>query len=194
MGIEHQGITPSPLITRLTFSQKTEAIAEVPPVIKPKIKPEVKPKVKPKTKPIKKSEPKPVTTKTPKPAENIEKTETLKQTAAQPQPQGQQVSVSSERLLQQKRAQYLQKLLSHIESFKYYPLAARRRLIEGNVKISFTLQDDGSYEQLVLDGERSVLVNATRMALEAAVPLPAPTEGVELSGQIEFAMVYALTQ
>lgn len=186
MGSERANITQLPLITRLTFSQNTETVPDVLPVIKPKVKPQAKP--------IKKIKPKPVTTKKVQPVEKIEKVETVKQAEAQPQAQGQQVSISSESILQQKREQYLQKLLSHIESFKFYPLAARRRSIEGNVKITFNLQDNGIYQQLNLDGERSVLVNATRMALEAATPLPVPDDDVKISRQIEFTMVYSLTQ
>jgi len=186
MGSERANIKQLPLITRLTFSQKTETAPDVPPVIKPKVKPQAKP--------IKKIKPKPVATKKIQPVEKIEKIEPVKQAAAQPQTQGQQVSVSSESILQQKREQYIQKLLSHIESFKFYPLAARRRSIEGNVKITFNLQDSGSYQQLNLDGKRSVLVNATRIALEAAVPLPVPADDVKISRQIEFTMVYSLTQ
>ena len=186
MGSERSNITQSPLITRLTFSQNTVTVPDVLPAIKPKTKPQAKP--------IKKIEAKPVATKKVQPVEKIEKTETVKQAAAQPQTQGQQVSISSESILQQKREQYLQQLLSHIESFKFYPLAARRRAIEGNVKIAFSLQDSGSYQQLNLDGERSVLINATRMALEAAIPMPVPDDDVKISRQIEFTMVYSLTQ
>lgn len=190
MGSERSSIMQSPLITRLTFSQKKETVPDVLPAIKPKVKPQAKPQAKP----IKKVKPKPVVTKKIKTVENIEKTETVQQETAQQQPQGQQVSLSEKKLLQQKRQQYLQKLLSHIESFKFYPRAARRRSIEGDVKISFNLQDDGGYQQLVIDGERSVLVNATRMALEAAMPFPVPAEDIEISRQIEFTMVYSLSQ
>lgn len=186
MGSERSSIMQSPLITRLTFSQKKETVPDVLPAIKPKVKPQAKP--------IKKVKPKPVATKKIKTVENIEKTETVQQATTQPQPQGQQVSLSAKKLLQQKRQQYLQKLLSHIESFKFYPRAARRRSIEGDVKISFNLHDDGGYQQLVLDGKRSVLVNATRMALEAAMPFPVPAEDFEISRQIEFTMVYSLSQ
>ena len=194
MGTEISIVMPVPIITRLTFNQ-TAFNQEVPLEIKP-VKSQSRPKPKPKPKPeqIKKTRPKAVAVKKVKPVEKIEKKELVKQVAATPQSHGQQVSISSEKILQQKHEQYLQKLLSHIESFKFYPRAARSRSIEGNVIILFTLQDDGSYQQLVLNGKRSVLVNATRMALEAATPLPAPADDFELSRQIRFTMVYSLTQ
>jgi protein TonB len=185
MGVESATIMPSPLITRLSFNQAKipDAVPDTLPVIK-----------KPRPERIKKLKPKPVVAKKAPPIKKIEKIEPVKKMASQPQTQGQQVSISSDTLLQQKREQYLQKLLKHIESFKFYPRAARKRYIEGNVKISFLLRDDGSYEQLILDGERSILVSATRTALEAATPLPIPADDLELSRQIEFTMVYSLIQ
>lgn len=194
MGTEISIAMPTPIITRLTFNQ-TAVTREVPPEIKPVTpQPRPKPSTEPIPEPTKKTRPKAVAVKKVKPVEKIEKKEPINQTSATPQTHGQQVSISSEKILQQKREQYLQKLLSHIESFKFYPRAARSRSIEGNVIILFTLQDNGSYQQLVLNGKRSVLVNATRMALEAATPLPVPTDDLEFSRQIKFTMVYSLTR
>lgn len=189
MGMEYPEVKLSPMMIRLTFNpaiinKTAETVPDVPPVIKPVIK-------KPQAKPVKKIKHKSIAAKKIQP---VEKTEVVKKSTAQPQTQTQQVSLSAKKLLQQKRQQYLQKLLSHIESFKFYPRAARRRSIEGDVKISFNLHNDGGYQQLVLDGERSVLVNATRMALEAAMPFPVPAEDLEISRQIEFTMVYSLSQ
>ena len=180
MGVDGSVVKQSPLITRLNFNQATEAfpVPDVPPVVE-KQQPEL----------IKKTS---VAEKVPL-FKEIEKTEPEQEIAASPQVVGEQVSPSSDSLLQQKREQYFQRLLSHIESFKFYPRSARKRSIEGNVKISFTLQDSGSYEQLRLDGERSVLVNAARVAIESAVPLPVPADNLKLSRKIEFTMQYALT-
>jgi len=72
MGIERANIKQLTLITRLTFSQKTETAPDVPPAIKPKVKPQAKP--------IKKIKPKPIATKKIKPIEKIEKVEPVKQT------------------------------------------------------------------------------------------------------------------
>ena len=94
--------------------------------------------------------------------------------------------------MERERQQYLHKLLSHIESFKFYPRAARKRLLEGDVKISFLLRDDGCYEQLSIDGRHTLLVNATRDALESAIPLPLPPKDIDISNKIEFVMAYSL--
>ena len=176
-GIESSIVTHSPLVTRLTFNQA--AVPDAPPVIKAQ-------------------KPKPVTAKKNKSVliEKLEKNEVEQKHAASatPQPQGQEVNAASQGLLKLKREQYFQKLLSHIESFKFYPRAARKRFIEGGVKIAFTLNDDGRYLQLEIIGERNVLVNATRIALEEAVPLPVPADDINLSRKIEFTMAYSLTQ
>jgi len=188
MGTEVSINMPTPIITRLTFNQ-TALNQEVPVKIKP-VKQQPRPKHKPEF--IKKLRTKAPAIKKIEPVEKIEKNEPVKQAAATPQSHGQSVSVSSEKILQQKREQYLQKLLRHIESFKFYPRAARQRAIEGNLRVSFMLQDNGRYEQLVINGERSVLVNATRMALNEALPLPLPDSNLEFTRQIEFSMSYSL--
>lgn len=193
MGVETATVSQVPLITRLSFNKPVDrtVLDEPSPVKKQEPRPvkkiEPRPaKKKPVNKPTKKKQ-------VIKQAEPVEKTEPVRQIAALAQVQGQQVSHSSEGLLQRERQQYLHKLLSHIESFKFYPRAARRRSLEGNVKISFILSDDGYCEQLTLDGRHTALVKAAQGALESAMPLPVPPEDIALSRQIEFTMVYSLT-
>ncbi len=188
MGVENPPVMPSPLITRLSFSQTAvKQPSETVPDVLSKIN-------RAQPEPIQRIKPKPVAAERAPVLEKIEKTEAVKKITSQPQTQGQQVRISSEKILQQQREQYLEKLLSHIESFKFYPRAARRRSIEGNVMISFILDDSGNYQQLILDGQRSVLVNATRMALEAAIPLPVPADHLALSRKIKFTMLYSLSE
>lgn len=194
MGAENAAVLQAPLITRLSFNKPVDrAVPDEPRLVK-----------KQEPKPVKKNEPRPVKKKTVKKKpikkkqvtrriESVEKTEPVRQIAVLEQVQGQQVSHSSEGLLKRERQQYLHKLLSHIESFKFYPRAARRRSLEGNVKISFILSDDGYCEQLTFDGGHTALVKAARQALESAMPLPVPPKDIDLSRQIEFAMVYSLT-
>ena len=186
MGAENAAVLQAPLITRLSFNKPVDrAVPDEPrPIKKQEPKPALAKPVK--KKPIKKKQ---VTRR----IESVEKTEPVRQIAVLEQVQGQQVSHSSEGLLKRERQQYLHKLLSHIESFKFYPRAARRRSLEGNVKISFILSDDGYCEQLTFDGGHTALVKAARQALESAMPLPAPPKDIGLSRQIEFAMVYSLT-
>jgi protein TonB len=122
----------------------------------------------------------------------VKKIEPAKQITAQEQIKGKRVSHSSDGLLQKERQLYLHRLMGHIESFKYYPRSARMRSLEGEVKVSFVLLDNGSYRQLKLDGTHSVLVKATRSALESAVPFPAPPKDMILPERLELTMSYSL--
>jgi periplasmic protein TonB len=189
-GKESAPLLETPHVTRLSFSQFTEqpVLDEPRPIEKPPLKPVVeKPKPKPKIKP----RPARVVKKIPQP-EPVEDIKPVRQVAALPQDHGQQVTRPSDGLLLARRQKYLHELLSHIESFKFYPRAARRRSIEGDVSISFILRNDGSYEQLVLDGRDTVLVKAARQALESAAPLPTPPTDIMLSDRIEFTIAYSL--
>ncbi len=196
-------VTQMPLITHLNFNhtvfkQTTDTVPDVLPVVK-KPQPEQVRKIKPKPVTVKNPQSKQVSEIKPKSAvirklQPSEKRKSVRQTASQPQTQGQRVNFSSKNTLQQKRQQYLQKLLSHIESFKYYPRSARMRSIEGAIRVTFVLNGDGSYKQLLLDGKHSALIRATRMALEAATPLPIPDDNLKLSKHIEFTMLYSLAQ
>ncbi len=136
------------------------------------------------------AEPKPVVPQ----QESVEKTEPVRQAAAEEQTREEHVSHLSKGLSLKERQLYLHKLMSHIESFKYYPRSARMRSLQGEVKVSFILLDNGYYKQLKLDGPHSVLVKATRSAMESAVPFPSPPEGMILPGQLELTMSYSLTQ
>ena len=187
-GEENAIVSPASAITRLSFSQSLDDTAQDEP----------RPVEKPRPAPIKKVDAEPVLAQ---PAETkpiiqkhepAENTEPLRQTAAHQQVKGKPVSHVSEGLLQKERELYLHQLMTHIESFKYYPRSARKRSLEGDVKVSFMLLDDGYYNQLKLDGEHSVLVNATRSAMESAVPLPTPSRDAILPERLEFTMSYSL--
>lgn len=189
LGAQNAPAAEAPHVTRLNFSQIVEkpVLDEPRPIEKQPPKPATKPKPKPKPKPVR-------AVKKIQPPKPVEKIEPVRQTTTPPQVHGREVSKSSDALLQARRQQYLHELLGHIESFKFYPRAARRRSIEGDVKISFVLCNDGRYEQLALDGDENILVKATRQALESAVPLPVPPGDIRLSGPIEFTMAYTLAR
>lgn len=183
MGVESASVLQAQKITRLSFTQ----LADRPVLDEPRLV-KTKPPMSVPRRSVKHVAPRP------KPKKPVEKYDTVRQLAALPQVKGQQVSQPSDGLLQRERQLYLHKLLSHIESHKFYPRAARKRSMEGDVKISFTLRDDGYYEQLKLDGGRAVLVEAAREALESAKPLPVPPKDINFSRQIELSMVYSLAR
>ena len=195
LGLVNETVLQAPLITRLSFNvpvEKSQPVQQVEPVPDRQI-----------PRPIKKIEPEPVRKKPVRKvpdkhappvqrSETVKKVEPVRQAVEPPQIQTQKPSHSSEGVWQHQRLRYLQKLLSHIESFKYYPRAARRRSLEGEVKISFLLRDDGYYEQLSVDGRHAILEKAARHSIESALPLPAPPGDAGFSRQVEFVMVYSL--
>jgi len=189
MGVKNAVVLQAPLITRLSFNKPLDKT----------VLDEPRPIKKQQPKPVKKIEPKPVPVKPLKKKqvvrqeELIEKVEPVSQVVPLEQVQGRQVSHSTDGLLQRERQQYLHKLLSHIEAFKFYPRSARMRSFEGSVTISFVLRSDGSYQQLMVDGKHTVLVKAAQQAMESAIPLPVPPKDIAMTEQIEFDMVYSLT-
>ena len=102
------------------------------------------------------------------------------------------LSQQIEMSLEKQRNEYLLQLLAHIESYKFYPGAARRRSIEGTLDVAFFLDQDGGVYQLTINGGRAVLQRAVRQALNDAQPFPKPPSAVKMNQQIAFSMVYEL--
>jgi protein TonB len=194
MGEKNAFVMQTPIITRLSFNQPPDdtLLAEPLPIEKQQPRPlktaEAEPVL---AKPAKENptEKKPIIRQ----KKSVEITEPVRQAVVQEQVKDKNISHASAGLLEKERQLYLHKLVAHIESFKYYPRAARKRSLEGDVNVSFMLLDDGYYVQLKLDGEHSLLVKATRSAMESAAPLPSPPEGIILPRRFEFTMSYSLT-
>jgi protein TonB len=90
------------------------------------------------------------------------------------------------------RESYLLRMLAHIDRHKYYPRKARRRGMEGEIKIVFHLHKDGSISELQVSGGSKVLRRAAKQAVQKALSLPSPPESMQLQEQIRFGMVYRL--
>ncbi|MCW8935048.1 MAG: TonB family protein [Gammaproteobacteria bacterium] len=88
---------------------------------------------------------------------------------------------------------YMQLLLAHIESYKFYPGAARRRAIEGKLDVSFLLSESGGHYQLEINGGKAVLQRAVRQALDDAQPFPKPPSSLLPNQPISFSMYYQLS-
>ncbi|MCW8928152.1 MAG: energy transducer TonB, partial [Gammaproteobacteria bacterium] len=101
-------------------------------------------------------------------------------------------TVEDPALIEQAKQEYLRRLLAHIEEHKHYPRAARRRGIEGEVEVVFSLQHGGGVSGLKVDGAHQVLLSAASDAVEAAQPLPAPPDSLELPWQVLFTMRFTL--
>ncbi|VAX12856.1 hypothetical protein MNBD_GAMMA24-1345 [hydrothermal vent metagenome] len=87
---------------------------------------------------------------------------------------------------------YLSALLSHIESFKYYPQSARRRGLNGEVNVSFELLGTGRITDLVISGGPLLLQRASKQAVQQAVPMPTPPAEVPTPMQMSLVMQYQL--
>jgi len=90
------------------------------------------------------------------------------------------------------RKNYISTLLMHIEGYKRYPGSARRRNIEGDIKVSFHLLDDGSITELSASGGARVLRQAAMRSVTNAFPFPPCPEKFNCSMQVNFVMKYKL--
>ncbi|HSH41684.1 MAG TPA: TonB family protein [Arenicellales bacterium] len=90
------------------------------------------------------------------------------------------------------RERYLSELLAHIEANKRYPRAARRRRLEGDVAVQFTLLGDGSIRKLRVESGPAVLRAAARSTLDRAMPLPSPPQSVGAPLPVRYAMRFRL--
>lgn len=90
------------------------------------------------------------------------------------------------------RRQYLAKLLSHIEQYKFYPLAARRRGVEGTVRISLRVLADGSIDDLKIEGDHQLLLHAATDAVRRAQPLPGPPPVLAAPLAVHYGMIFKI--
>jgi protein TonB len=94
--------------------------------------------------------------------------------------------------VQKERESYLQRLLAHIDSHKFYPHSARRRGTEGEIQVAFYLCKDGNIRDLQITGGSKVLRTAAKQAMQQALSLPPPPESMPLQEPVRFSMVYRL--
>ena len=109
----------------------------------------------------------------------------------EPQVQGEQLQVENQLQIRQKE-QYLQTLMKHIDAHKFYPSAARRRGIEGEVTVSFEITADKIACNIEAHGSTSVLERAAIQAVHDASPFPEPPANILFSSPVVISMVYAL--
>ncbi|MCW8910779.1 MAG: TonB family protein [Gammaproteobacteria bacterium] len=154
---------------------------EVPPEPKPMTAPEKKiiEEIKPAEKPVKDTVVEP------------EKVVEQVQQVMEPQVQGEQLQHDNQLQIKQKQ-QYVQALMKHIDAHKFYPSAARRRGIQGEVQVSFCLTADKLAINIEANGSISVLQRAAIQAVQDASPFPEPPAEVFYNSPIVISMVYAL--
>ncbi|MES9857603.1 MAG: TonB family protein [Sedimenticola sp.] len=189
---------------RLTFQPPPQPQAVVTPKPKPKLKQETKPKPKPVPKPKQEPKPKPKPVAKPKPEpEPTQETDTQSEPEeilpspppverylaapvkeSPPTPLPQQAPVSKDH--------FLANLLARIEENKSYPKAARRKNLEGSIKVTFTLGCNGSVENLKASGGHKLLKRSAKQAVNASLPLPKPPTGISCPMLINYNMAYTL--
>ena len=94
--------------------------------------------------------------------------------------------------LKQIKQDYLSRILSMIQSHKHYPYSARRRHLEGDIHVSFLVDQHGHISDLHMTGGSSVLRSSTRLAIEDALPFPVPSRLLSQPMHSQFIMQYRL--
>ncbi len=90
----------------------------------------------------------------------------------------------------QLRQQYLSRIIAAIQAHKSYPYSARRRHLEGDIQVSFSIDAQGQISELHISGGSSVLRASTKQAIEDAMPFPPPPQHQTI--QSHFIMQYRL--
>lgn len=200
-------------VTHVSFStivpppiEVVEPVVETPepePVVPPE--PEIIPE-KPKPEPVKKVKPKPAKKPIIKPKEKPkpvvkEKKQIVKKKTTAPKPPSQEnkpvkaspiVAQADPRLIEQTRLTYHALLMRHIDVHKNYPRVARKRKIQGDILVTFTLLAYGTIKNLKAIGKRSILKKATLDAIKHALPMPNPPKELSLPMDVKFKMNYFL--
>ncbi len=92
----------------------------------------------------------------------------------------------------QLRHHYLARIMRMIQAHKQYPYSARRRHIEGDIQISFSINASGYPDNIQISGKHAVLRKSTRSAIVASLPFPPPPANLSDSTRISFSMRYRL--
>ena len=83
-------------------------------------------------------------------------------------------------------------MLKLVEARKFYPKLARRKNIQGTVKVSFTIACDGNVSGLDTAESHKLLRKAAAKAVRAAQPLPKPPGQIDCPLPVQFAIDYSL--
>ena len=104
---------------------------------------------------------------------------------------GIELSVSNENRSSIKE-NYTTKIHNKINENKKYPLNARRRNIEGRVRVSFDVIKNGDITNLRLSEAQALLKKASLKAIKKSLPLPEIPDKLEAPVHISFYMSYRL--
>jgi len=97
-------------------------------------------------------------------------------------------------LMVSEKKQYLETIAAHLSKHKFYPRSARRRHIEGEVKVSFDLLPDGNILNLKIFSGHTILQKAASESISSSLPMPQRPDSLLALNimNIEYTMKYAL--
>ncbi len=201
---------PEPIATRvrLDFPPPTPAPQPEPPPPEPEPPtppppepapppPPPLPEPPPKPKPTpKKPAPKPKPVATPKPAPPVERAPTKAAPSAEPPPVPATPSLpaptpSVAPPAVDLAAKFYADLSARIEANKFYPTLARRRGIQGTVRMSFRVECDGTLGAVTGEGGHLLLKSAATEAVEKSFPMK-PPPGMACPKEIALSIKFAL--
>lgn len=168
---------------RLTFLQPLPAPPVPEPEPEPEPEPDPEPEIKPKSEPKPAAKPKPKSRHKPKPAAPAAPPPVPSQRREVPEK-----TVSAAEL----RERYLASLLARIEKRKAYPMAARRRAIEGSVGVSFIVACDGSVGDINIRRGHKLSKRSAAKAVVLAQPFPQRPEKVKCPLPVIYVMAFEL--
>jgi len=180
--------------------QIEEPIVEEEPVVEPEIIKEPPPKEEPKIKEeivpepiVEKVIPKPVVKKVKKKREVKKKTKKKKITKKKVRKKQANKKVSARKSKRSKaeKNQFLANIRAKINKHKSYPRVAKRRRMQGSVKVKFTILRSGKVGKISLTGPK-VFHNSARAAVKSAFPVNAKKSPLRLPQSINLTLRYQL--
>ena len=91
-----------------------------------------------------------------------------------------------------KKNLYIENILLEIEKNKFYPTIARKRNMQENVKVSFTLLENGDVTDLEINGRFKILRHAAKKAMLNALPFNTPPVEMQLPFTVKYSMAFNL--
>lgn len=160
-------------------TQEIEVIKKIEPI------PVVEKKIveKPVPKPVKKPIAKKIVKK------NIKKAKVKKKTVKGKKRQRQHASSQQSRSSKAEKNKFLSALRQKIDKHKFYPRIAKKRRMEGTIKVKFTILKSGKVSNILLTGPK-VFHNSARNAVKSAFPINVKKSPIPLPERINITLRY----
>lgn len=173
-----------------------EPLVEEEPVVEPEIikepivekEPEIKEEIIPEP-PVEKVIPKPVVKKVKKKPEVKKKK--IKKKKVKKKKARKKVSASRSKSSKAEKNQFLANIRAKINKHKSYPRVAKKRRMQGSVKVRFTILRSGKVGNISLKGPK-IFHNSARAAVKSAFPVNAKRAPISLPQTINLTLRYQL--